>query len=378
VSMWDVPGQARATEVLRGAVGREEPGHAWAFIGPPGVGQEQAARTLAAALNCPMPSAPGEPCGLCPTCDRCARGAFAAYRELVPVGAMHRVVDVRDEWLRAAVMSPMEGTWKVLRVVDADRMNEAAANAFLKGLEEPPPRTVWILEIADPEELPDTVLSRCRSLRFAPWSFERLQDEARGRGLVGAEDVRLAARASMGSPAGLERLLDGGLDDFRAHRAWPRRLREEPQGTALVLARELDDEAKRRTAALKSAGKAEAEGLAELYGGDPPRSVVRQFEARHARREREARVVTVRSALDDLVAWYRDCLLVGAGGDPECAISSDAAAELRADAEALGAARCLRAIDLVAATRDDLVEFNLQQAVALEALFLDLAGLTLG
>jgi DNA polymerase III subunit delta' len=80
-----------------------------------------------------------------------------------------RVADVREGWLPAASRTAAEGGWKVLRVVDADRMNEAAANAFLKVLEEPPARTVWILDLADPDELPDTILSRCRAVRFVAW-----------------------------------------------------------------------------------------------------------------------------------------------------------------------------------------------------------------
>ncbi len=223
--VWDVPGQERAVAVLRGAAERGEVGHAWAFVGPAGVGQQAAARWLAATLNCPRPD---PPCGACDVCARCLRGTHPALAEFVPTGAFHRVDDVRDTWLRASSRSLVEGRVKVLRVVDADRLNEAAANAFLKALEEPPPATVWILDVADPDELPDTILSRCRALRFPPWPLPVLEREAERLGIVDPAERALAARAALGSPLTLRRLAaPGGLDDLRAHRALPRRLREE-------------------------------------------------------------------------------------------------------------------------------------------------------
>jgi DNA polymerase-3 subunit delta' len=374
--VWDVPGQARAVAVLRAAVARDEVGHAWAFTGPAGVGQEQAARALAAAVNCPHPE--DAPCGVCAVCRRCLRGAFPAYWEFVPTGAMHRVTEVREQWLPAASRSAVEGCWKILRVVEADRMNEAAANAFLKALEEPPPATTWILDVADPDELPDTILSRCRELRFAPWSPDVLDAEAARLGLDEPDERALAVRAALGAPRALERLAaPGGLDDLRVHRAIPGRLRDEGPAAALVLARALDEEVKRRTAALKAAGKAELEALGELYGDTPPRAVVKQVTDRLARQERETKTATLQAALDDLVGWYRDCLLVGAGGNAADAVHADAADALRADADALGPALLLRAVDLVLATRASL-EFNVQPALALEALFLELSALTLG
>jgi DNA polymerase III subunit delta' len=376
MSLWDVPGQDRATAVLRGAVGRAEPGHAWAFVGPPGVGQEQAARSLMAALVCPLSTTPGEPCGMCPTCDRCVRGAYGAYRELVPTGAMHRVVDVRDEWLRAAMMSPLEGTWKVLRVVDADRMNDAAANAFLKGLEEPPERTIWILDIADPDELPDTILSRCRVLRFAPWEPEALRREARRLGIAEA-DVELAVRVASGAPMTLRRLArPGGMDDLRRHRDVLRGLREHGPGYALTAARQVDEEVKRATAAIKAEGATELAELAERYGDSLPAGVDKQVKDRVTRQEREVKVQVAQAALDDLVSWCRDLLLVSAGGDPAAALHVDAPEALRADAEALGPALVLRAIDRLLATREDL-ERNVAQGLALEACGMDLSTLTL-
>lgn len=375
--LWDVPGQERATAVLRRAVAAGGPGHAWAFLGPAGVGQEAAARALAAALNCPSPPEPGQPCGVCGTCRRCARGTHPAYREFVPTGTVHRVDDVRREWLYAALRSSAEGAWKVLRVCDADRMNEAAANAFLKALEEPPAATVWVLDLADPDELPDTILSRCRGVRFAAWTPAALVAEATGAGLHDEADRTLAVRAAFGSPVALRRLAaPGGLEALRLHRSLVGRLRAEGPGHALVAARALADEVRAETDARKDEGKRELAELAAQYGDSVPRAVQRQVEDRHARREREARIQVLQAALDDLVGWLRDCLLVACGGDARAAVHADAADALRADADALRPAGLLAAVDAVVATRDAL-ELNVQPTLALESLFLDLSTLAL-
>ena len=372
MTVWDVPGQDHAVTALRTAVERDEVAHAWAFIGPAGVGQEAAARWLAAALNCGSFT---PPCGACDICHRCLRGAYPALWEFVPTGAFHRVGDV-EEWLGFAFRSLAEGTHKVLHVVDAGRMNEQAANRFLKGLEEPPPRTVWILDITDPDDeaMPDTILSRCRMVRFNAWRDDALDAEARLLGLDDPAERALAVRAAMGSPIQLRRLTsEQGLDDLRAHRAWVSLLREGGPGMAIVAARALDDEIKRRTAVLKAEGKAELEELASYYAGELPAPLAKQLQERAARREREARVVTAQTALDDLAGWLRDCMVVAQGGAP--LVHTDVAATAGGDATALGPNGIIRALDLVMETREAL-ELNVGLGLTVEALFLELSALT--
>lgn len=371
MTVWDLPGQAQAADVLRRAAAAREVSHAWAFIGPPGVGQQEAGRALVAALNCLVTP---EGCGECDICARAMRGAFPSLWEFAPSGQAHRVADVRESWLPAASQTSMGG-WKVLHVAEADRLNEAAANAFLKGLEEPPERTVWLLDLADPEELPDTILSRCRVVRFAPWGLDELRAHAAALGLA-PEDVELAARLAQGAPRAIERFAGGGLDDVRAHRALYRRLLDQGQGVALLAAREVDDELKRRTAALKAAGKDEITELDDLYAGSVPRGVVKQVEERLAREERDARAGALQGVLDDLLTWTRDALLLAVGGAAADVLHVDAAEALRQDAQALGPKRLLRAAELTQRAKEDL-ELNLQQALALEALFLDLAVLAM-
>lgn len=382
--VWDVPGQRRAAEVFAAAAAGGAVGHAWALLGPSGVGQDALARALTAALCCPR-GEPGVACGECADCDRAARGAHPALHTFTPSGSAHRVDDVRGEWLPAA--SRTAPHWKVLRIEEADRLNDAAANAFLKALEEPPARLVWLLDVADPDELPDTVLSRCRQLRLAAVGSDVLDAQARRLGLADPDERALAVRAAAGSPARLAQLAEAdtdgrepglrGLDRLRAHRALLGRLRQEGQGVALLAWRELEDEVDARVEQVKEETAAEQAALAAAHGDEPPAAVVRELTDRGARREREARLDVLQGALDDLLAWIRDVLLVGAGGDPADAVNVDAVEALRDDAAALDPATLVWAADRVMRTRDDL-ERNVAARLAVEALLLELAAAVMG
>lgn len=372
MTIWEVPGQAHVARVLRDAVEHGQVGHAWAFTGPPDVGQQGLTRSLAAALNCAV--AVGG-CGTCSSCVRTLRGAHPSYWEFAPTGAAHRVGEVRDSWIRVASRTSSEGRYKVLRVIDADRMNDAAANAFLKVLEEPPEHTVWVLELADPEELPDTILSRCRVVRVAPWGRETMTHVAGGAPLT--TDQELAVRASMGAPMRLRTLLtDQGRADLHRHRRIPRELRERNQSFALVAARELEQEMKRAVEEVRADVKREGEQLDIIYGGATPKEVLRQLEQRSTRREREAKTTVAQTALDDLAGWYRDVLMVRCGGDPADALHADDPEGLRADAEALSQRALVRSIDTIFVRREEM-EFNVGMSLAIEALLLDLVTLAL-
>jgi DNA polymerase-3 subunit delta' len=369
VTIWEVPGQQHAAAVVRDAVAAERVGHAWAVVGPTGVGQQELARSLAAALNCTV--APTG-CGTCSSCARSLRGAHPAYWEFAPVGAVHRVGDVRESWTHVASRTAAEGRFKVLRIIDADRMNEAAANAFLKMLEEPPPRTVWLIEVADPDELPDTILSRCREVRVSPWDRDTMAELAAKTVMRSAPERDLAVRAATGSPQRLRALLTAqGIEDLKRHRSIPRELRGHGPGFALLAAADLDNEMKRAVAGVREDVKRERAQLSEFYGDAPPRDVVRQVEQRATRRERETRTVVAQTALDDLACWYRDVLLVRQGADPAATVHADDPDGLRADAAELSERALLASIDALFARREEL-ELNVAMTLAVESLLLDL------
>ena len=133
--------------------------HAWLFTGPPGSGRSVAARAFAAALQC----ATGTGCGECPGCHTTLAGTHADVRFVVPEGLSIGVGEMRALVLRAA-SAPTGGRWQVLLVEDADRLTEAAGNALLKAIEEPPPRTVFLLctPSTHPDDISVTIRSRCR------------------------------------------------------------------------------------------------------------------------------------------------------------------------------------------------------------------------
>ena len=128
--------------------------HAWLFTGPPGSGRSVAARAFASALLCRFGG-----CGECPSCRQVRAGTHADLLLVRPDGLSYGVKQTRDLVLRAAG-APSGGRWLVVLFEDADRCTEAAANALLKAIEEPAPRTVWLLCAPSAEDLVTTVRSR--------------------------------------------------------------------------------------------------------------------------------------------------------------------------------------------------------------------------
>ncbi|MDP8961338.1 MAG: DNA polymerase III subunit delta', partial [Actinomycetota bacterium] len=319
--MWDaLPAQPAAAEILRATLSRDEVSHAWLFVGPAGVGQREAARGLAAGLNCPDRSG-GSACGVCSTCRRIEAGTHPALWEFEPEGASHVVDGVREEWIPAATLTLVEGRRKVLRVVAADRMNEGAQNAFLKVLEEPPASVVWILEAEDEESLLDTVVSRCRRVYFAPWGAEALSAYAARMGVAEERRTELV-RAAMGSPQRVADLADPAVADARhEHLAIVGRLLEEGPAAVVPIAKALDAWARGRRKVRSAVNAAELARLEECFGGAWPPGVKGRLQKRFERFERDERQRALQMALDDLASYLRDLLAVASGADPARAVN---------------------------------------------------------
>ncbi|HEY9522500.1 MAG TPA: ATP-binding protein, partial [Thermopolyspora sp.] len=160
----ELVGQRRAADVLKQAAAGVGMTHAWLFTGPPGSGRSNAARALATALLCPE-----QGCGHCDLCHQVAIGSHPDLEVVRPQGLSYSVRQTRELVLRAAG-APTVGRWRVVLFEDADRSTEAAANALLKAIEEPPPRTVWLLCAPSPDDMVITIRSRGRvvTLRTPP------------------------------------------------------------------------------------------------------------------------------------------------------------------------------------------------------------------
>lgn len=162
-----------AAALLRRSLLRDRLGHAYLFLGEEIPSLEDAALGLARTLLCESPKtrSPGglgiEPCLACSACRRAGQRLHPDVLWVHPAKKLRQIsVDQMREVIHAIALKPMEGRHKVGIIVGADRMNESAANAFLKTLEEPPRNSILILLSTEPQRLLDTILSRCLRLNF--------------------------------------------------------------------------------------------------------------------------------------------------------------------------------------------------------------------
>jgi DNA polymerase-3 subunit delta' len=156
--------------LLRRALAAGRVAHAYAFVGPSGVGRRLTALAFAQAMLCPAGG-----CGACLACRRVGAGQHPDLLLLAPTPPKDnprgtpslRITEVREleHW---AGLTPLEGRAKIFILDEADRLTEQAAEALLKTLEEPPAHTHIVLIVANPRALPPTVLSRCQVVRFRP------------------------------------------------------------------------------------------------------------------------------------------------------------------------------------------------------------------
>ena len=168
------PEQEQSIQLLQRSLERGRLAHAYLLTGDDLVHLEAVARTLAMTVNCAQPVRRGDAgaavdcCGRCSSCRRTAEDNHPDVGWVRPESKM-RIITIEQvrEVIHTVNLKPAEGGFKVSVLVAADRLNVAAANAFLKTLEEPPPRSVLILLSREPQRLLETILSRCLRLNFA-------------------------------------------------------------------------------------------------------------------------------------------------------------------------------------------------------------------
>jgi DNA polymerase-3 subunit delta' len=191
--------------------------HAYLFTGPPGVGKRLFADELAKALLCEeSPEGRLEACDRCAACVQVEAGThpdlFVARR---PEDSLEVPIEVVRELCRSFALKSARGRGKVALLDDADDLNDAAANCFLKTLEEPPPRSVLLLIGTSVDRQLPTIVSRCQVIRFRPLPEALVAELLRAQGMEDAALVERLARLSDGSLGQAQALADPALWEFR-------------------------------------------------------------------------------------------------------------------------------------------------------------------
>jgi DNA polymerase-3 subunit delta' len=342
-----------------GAALEGDPAHAYLLHGPAGTGKRTAARDFAATLLARGAADPDS------ARARVEHGAHPDLTWVAPSGA-HEMLrrDVSDAVVSAAARTPFEARHRVFVLERADTMNDEAANALLKTLEEPPPYVVLLLLTDRPTQVLPTISSRCQPVRFDPLPAATLAERLQSRG-VAPETATACARLSLGDG---ERALALALGDGPALRARAEAFARAPLhgGVAAERAwRPLLEQA--RAAGAEARAQVEAALAEELTY--LPKKEHRRRESEYAERARRAERRAATAALDHALQlaglWYRDLACLAAGAE-ELVHNTDRLEQLRADAGRDGAA-LRRAVELVDDTRARLA-LNVSEELALEAL----------
>ncbi len=200
----DVAGQDHVTRTLLNALSQNRIAHGYIFSGHRGIGKTTIARILAMALNCRntvgSPERPTpEPCGVCDACTEIRQGNAVDVIEID--AATNRGIDEIRELRDAARYSPARDRYKVYILDEAHQITEAAFNALLKTLEEPPAHVIFMMATTEPENIPQTIRSRCQHFSFHAVKFDDILAQLKmiaGQEKIAAEDDALALLAEAG------------------------------------------------------------------------------------------------------------------------------------------------------------------------------------
>ncbi|MEO8529127.1 MAG: DNA polymerase III subunit delta' [Pseudolysinimonas sp.] len=362
----DLTGQAEAIASVRAAAAGDGMVHSWLITGPPGSGRSLLAYAFAAALI----TQPGQ---------EHRTEAQVDARTHPDLGVLSTdAVTIRIEDVRALVassqFSPSVGRYRVMVIEDADRMTERTSNVLLKALEEPPPRTVWILCAPSDADLIPTIRSRVRTVRLRVPGVEEVAELIARRDGVSLPDATRAAREAQSHIGMAHRLATDEEARRRRARTLQLALGIHSVSGAVLAAGELlevagadakaiteERDAEERESALRSLG-------IEPGGTVPPalRSTLKSLEEDQKRRATRSLRDGLDRILVDLLSLYRDILLVQlqVGVDPvNLAIYS----QLEVAARASTPAQSLATLDAIAEARTR-IDGNVAPALALEAM----------
>ncbi|MCC9175661.1 DNA polymerase III subunit delta' [Arthrobacter sp. zg-Y179] len=379
MSVWDdLQGQDPVVAQLRRGAADARPNHAWLFTGPPGSGRSNAARAFAAALVCEQQDPELRGCGECKACRTVLAGSHADVTS-VTTEKVTISIDEARELVRKAQDKPSTGRWRVIIVEDADRMQERSTNVLLKAIEEPPPRTIWLLCAPSPGDVLVTIRSRCRpvGLRLPP--VEDVAELLIRRDNIDPDVALHAARAAQSHIGVAKRLAtdEGARQRRESIVRLPLSLRN--VSGAMKAAADLVALAEAEaTSSFEQRDAAEKEALLASLGAPatgtlPPslRSQVKRLEEDQVRRAKRSKNDYFDRALTDLLSFYRDVLMIQLGGAGPL-VNEGLRRELDEFAAYGSPEQTLMRMEEINTVRRRLVTTNVAPLLAIEAMALSL------
>ncbi|MDJ0334274.1 DNA polymerase III subunit delta' [Salinibacterium sp. G-O1] len=377
MAVWDeLTGQAEAIAIVEAAASASAIGgsgdssmtHSWLITGPPGSGRSNLAYAFATALL-----SPGDPEGDAAA----ARQVAARTHPDLGVLSTERVIIAIEE-VRALVatsqFSPSVGRYRVMIIEDADRMAERTSNVLLKALEEPPPRTVWILCAPSEADLIPTIRSRVRTVRLRVPDIAEVAALLERRDGVDAATATRAAREAQSHIGMAHRLATNAEARERRERTLDVALGIRSVSGAVMAAASMVDLAKADAVAITEQRDSEERNSAlrslgiEPGGTIPPalRSQLKNLDEDQKRRATRSLRDGIDRIMVDLLTLYRDILLLqlGVPGEP---INVRILPRLEAASASCTAVDTLATMDAIATARER-IESNVPPALALEAM----------
>ena len=376
-AFWDeLTGQADAIAIVKAAASASAIGgsgdssmtHSWLITGPPGSGRSNLAYAFATALL-----SPGDPEGDAAAARQVTArthpdlGVLATERVIIPIDDVRQLVATSQ-------FSPSVGRYRVMVIEDADRMAERTSNVLLKALEEPPPRTVWILCAPSEADLIPTIRSRVRTVRLLVPEIAEVAELLERRDGVHPEIATRAAREAQSHIGMAHRLATNAEARERRERTLDIALGIRSVSSAVIAGGSLLDLAKADAEAIteeKDAQERDAalRSLGIEPGGTVPPALRAQLKTLDEDQKRRA-TRSLRDGIDrimvDLLSLYRDVLLLqlGVASEP---INVRILDRLQAAAESCTPVQTLTTMDAISAARER-IESNVTPALALEAM----------
>ncbi len=364
----DLTGQADAIATMRAAAADGGMTHSWLITGPPGSGRSILAYAFAAALI----ARPGEEASTELQVDKRTHpdlGVLSTDRVTITIEEVRQLV-------ASSQFSPSVGRYRVMIIEDADRMTERTSNVLLKALEEPPPRTVWILCAPSEADLIPTIRSRVRTVRLRVPDVDQVAELISRRDGVSLPDATRAAREAQSHIGMAHRLATNEEARERRRRTLELALGIRSVSGAVIAAGELvevatadakaiteEKDAEERDDALRSLG-------IEPGGAVPPalRAQLKNLEEDQKRRATRSLRDGIDRILVDLLSLYRDILLLQLGVEQE-PVNLAIYSELTVAASASTPSRTLATLDAIATARER-IEGNVAPGLALESMLI--------